>query len=290
MTPGHSKALFVSAYVGFLSITLLFILYQWAMGVPVLAWLGLLLSILPGVLYFSVLYLFKNIARTGIHMETGTRFTLFASLFALVSLDTSEFPVLVYVWVVVAALGWLVYVYWGTNLSDRKPAKVQVGQKMPDQHLKDHTGRSRALSDFFNAPAVFVFYRGNWCPFCVAQVKELARSYQLIREKGAHLVFISPQNEVHTTRLATSLKIPAVFLVDKNLAAAKTLGILHQNGTPTGLEVLGYTTDNVLPTVIVTDQGGIVRFLHETDNYRIRPEPETYLEMLNDSSIQTITQ
>lgn len=290
MISDRPKALFISAYVSFLCLTLLFILWQWGNGAPFLAWLGLFLSILPGVLYLSVLYLFKNIARTGVHMQTGTWFVLLANLFTLIQAkDVSPFVNTTSILAFMASLGWLGYVYWGTNLSNRTPATIQIGQKMPDLFMKDHTGRSCALSNFLNAPAIFVFYRGNWCPFCVAQVKELAKSYQMIREKGAHLVFVSPQNEKHTARLAASLKIPAVFLVDENLAAAKKLGILHQNGTPTGLEVLGYTTDNVLPTVVVTDKQGIVRFLHETDNYRIRPEPETYLEMLNNSSIQTGT-
>ena len=36
----------------------------------------------------------------------------------------------------------------------------------------------------------------------------------------------------------------------------------------------------MLPTVIVTDANGKVIWVHETDSYRIRPEPDTYLEVL----------
>jgi peroxiredoxin len=98
------------------------------------------------------------------------------------------------------------------------------------------------------------------------------------------LIFISPQGEGHTRSLAKKFDIPAIFLIDKGLRASKQLGILNKYGTPLGMEALGFSTDNVLPTLVVTDGKGIVRFADLTDNYRIRPEPETYLEVLDQSS------
>jgi beta-lactamase superfamily II metal-dependent hydrolase len=35
-----------------------------------------------------------------------------------------------------------------------------------------------------------------------------------------------------------------------------------------------------MPTVIITDKQGTVVWTHETDNYRVRPEPETFLEVI----------
>ena len=58
--------------------------------------------------------------------------------------------------------------------------------------------------------------------------------------------------------------------------AAKQLGIVHRWGTPMGLQMLGYESDTVLPTVILTDSRGIILFSDQTDNYRVRPEPEVF--------------
>ena len=33
------------------------------------------------------------------------------------------------------------------------------------------------------------------------------------------------------------------------------------------MQLLGYDSDTVLPTVIITDQGGRILWAHETDNY-----------------------
>jgi len=52
-----------------------------------------------------------------------------------------------------------------------------------------------------------------------------------------------------------------------------------------GMHLLGYDCDTVLPTVIITDKGGRVLWAHETDNYRIRPEPGIYLAVLTENRI-----
>ena len=48
----------------------------------------------------------------------------------------------------------------------------------------------------------------------------------------------------------------------------------------TGLQALGYASDTVMPTVVITAPGGRILWADETDNYRVRPEPDTYLAVL----------
>jgi hypothetical protein len=37
-----------------------------------------------------------------------------------------------------------------------------------------------------------------------------------------------------------------------------------------------------MPTVIITDEQGKIIFADLTDNYRVRPEPETFLRVLDE--------
>jgi hypothetical protein len=46
-----------------------------------------------------------------------------------------------------------------------------------------------------------------------------------------------------------------------------------------GMQMMGYDSETVLPTIIITGKDGKVIWTHETHNYRIRPEPEVYLEV-----------
>ena len=66
---------------------------------------------------------------------------------------------------------------------------------------------------------------------------------------------------------------------------ARQLGLVHEGGLPLGLQVLGFDGDTVLPTVIVTDASGLILFLDATDNYRGRPEPATFLRVLDAASV-----
>jgi peroxiredoxin len=129
-----------------------------------------------------------------------------------------------------------------------------------------------------------LFYRGNWCPFCTAQIEELAGAYRQLEESGVKIILISPQPAGKNQALASRFDIPLVFLRDPDNAAARQLGILHKWGTPLGLQLLGYGSDTVMPTVILTDASGHIVYSDQTDNYRVRPEPEVFAEILEKSA------
>ena len=40
-----------------------------------------------------------------------------------------------------------------------------------------------------------------------------------------------------------------------------------------------------MPTILITDAGGKLIFADLTDNYRVRPEPETFLKILDGVSL-----
>ena len=44
-----------------------------------------------------------------------------------------------------------------------------------------------------------------------------------------------------------------------------------------------------MPTVIITEAGGRILWVDETDNYRVRPEPQTYLDVLAATPLGTNT-
>ena len=71
-------------------------------------------------------------------------------------------------------------------------------------------------------------------------------------------------------------------MVDANNQVAQQLGIFAKNGLPLGLQVFGYENDTVLPTVLITDATGKIIFADLTDNYRMRPEPATFLAILDE--------
>lgn len=74
-------------------------------------------------------------------------------------------------------------------------------------------------------------------------------------------------------------------MTDEGNIAARALGIDNPDGLPMGMQMLGYDSETVLPTVIITDKNGQILWTHETDNYRVRPEPEVFLAVLRDHKV-----
>lgn len=205
----------------------------------------------------------------------GAGGTLLALLGAALGSTPALLPV---TYALLGFAGELLYVFWYSRL-DRAPSlALRVGQVLPEVELEDENRRRLSTAAFRGAPAVFLFYRGNWCPLCMAQIRELAEQYKELEARGAQVVLVSPQSHDQTRELAARFDVPFRFLVDPGSRAARQLGILHEAGVPLG--VSGYEPDTVFPTAIVTDAEGRIRLADQTDNYRVRPEPTTFLAAL----------
>ena len=144
---------------------------------------------------------------------------------------------------------------------------------MPEFSALDTNGKPVYGRDLLGKPALLMFYRGNWCPFCMIQIKELAAAYRELGDR-ARIVLISPQPASMTAKLAARFAVPFDFWVDTDNQAATVLGINHDLGLPAGMQALGYDSDTVLPTCIVIAADGTVLESDENQNYRVRPEPE----------------
>jgi len=156
---------------------------------------------------------------------------------------------------------------------------LAVGATLPDDvRFVEHGRGPITAADLRGRPTVLLFYRGNWCPLCMTQVGEIAARWREIESLGAQVALVSPQDERHTRALARRHEVAFRYLRDDGLAAARRLGIANPDGTPAGM--VGYESDTVLPTLVVTDADGRIVYADQTDNYRVRPAPETVLAAL----------
>lgn len=177
------------------------------------------------------------------------------------------------------ALGWLAYTRWYSWFDREQSAALTVGATLPgDLRFTEHGRGPIAAADLRGQPTVWLFYRGNWCPLCMAQVGEIAARWRDVEALGAQVVLVSPQDEAHTRSLAARHNVAFRYLRDEGLETARRLGIANDDGTPAGM--IGYESDTVLPTLVVTDGEGRIAYADQTDNYRVRPTPDTVLAAL----------
>ena len=275
------KALYISSYSTFVVVAALYCIYRAALG-PAVPWIGALLTTLPAALFFGRAFIVGDLPRTSAGMPT----VLLAAVVGAAIVGVSRFRGLTVdapaLGVAVAGVvGWLIYNYWYSHLDRPSETALVVGQPLPAFELETEEGEPIASTSFVGRPLLLLFYRGNWCPLCMAQIREVAAQYRQLEQSGVQVVCVSPQPHDNTRKLAAKFDVPFRFLVDKNNRAAQRLGIFAKDGLPFGLQALGYDRDTVLPTVVITDAAGKIIFADLTDNYRVRPEPSTFAAILN---------
>lgn len=180
-----------------------------------------------------------------------------------------------------ALVGNLLYVFWYSRFGRANNTLLEVGKTLPEFSLKDAFGNVVTSKEMGSQASLIMFYRGNWCPLCMAQIKEVAGQYRELENRGIKLYMVSPQSEGNTKGLAKRFDVNMNFLIDEDNKAADNLKIKAENGLPMGLQALGYDSDTVMPTVIMTNKEGKIIFADLTDNYRVRPEPEDFLRVFD---------
>lgn len=266
------KRYFPVPFITFLSVSSLYAIYQLFYSQAQLTWLGTLMVVAPMLGFFIALYI-TNMARSSQYLPIQLAFTAVGLLLSLVSLQSMSAVAIS----AVGSIGNMLYIFWYTPL-DRTNSHIQVNQSLPHFELHDTQGKAINLQEDNGQYQLLLFIRANWCPLCVAQVKELVDQYQQLQNLHCETYIISSQSEDNSAKLAQKMDAPIHFAVDKNNQAAKILGIEHIGGTPFGLP--GYEANTALPTAIIVAPNKQVIFAHQTDDYRLRPEPETFIQAI----------
>lgn len=279
------KSIFISSFMMFCLASAVFAVWMLGQGGNFIGWTGVMLTSLPFMSVISWLMIAKSKART------SSRFPIInvlgaigigLAVFAFIRQEVNFFAPLL---ATIGWLGFLLYAFWYSSLQRKPSESLKIGNRLPKFELKNVKGSIVSSTDLSDKPTILMFYRGNWCPLCMAQIKELASRYRELEDLGARIALVSPQPHTNTVELAKKFDVNFEFLTDEGNKAARILGIESENGIPMGMQMLGYESETVLPTVIITDKDGIVVWTHETDNYRVRPEPDVFLEVFQKHQI-----
>jgi peroxiredoxin len=243
--------------------------------------LGEMISSITIIIFFAGLFI-KPRARTSTLLKGFGLLIILGFIISLVDIlfnETNHIKNLVFSSLLI--LNWITYIKWYSVFNKRNKTIIKVGVKLPVFQLENLEKESVLSENFLGYYTIYIFYRGNWCPLCMAQIKEVIAEYKELEKRNVSMVLISPQPHSFTKSLADKHKVPFHFLTDVNGTAAKTLGIYQNTGIPAGFQVLGYDSDTVLPTVIITNPDGTIIFADLTDNYRVRPEPKVFLNIID---------
>lgn len=167
---------------------------------------------------------------------------------------------------------------------------VTVGSAAPDARLLDPDGVEVGLYEAIgDAPAVIVFYRGAWCPYCNITLRHYQENLlPSLQERGIRLVAISPQHPEGSAAAVANGGLEFTVLSDPANSLVDALGILTEPSgdaraahTELGFDVADSNADatgNIpFPTVLVLGRDRAVTFVDVKVDYTSRTEVPTIL-------------
>jgi peroxiredoxin len=179
----------------------------------------------------------------------------------------------------------------------REPAPevpIGPGAPAPDGQLLDAFGLPVTLhAALAGGPAVLVFYRGGWCPYCnLALATYQGQLLPELRRRGFGLIAVSPQKPDESLTLQEKKELTFTVLSDPGNVLAARFGIVM---TPSpdvieaqlklGLDLTQGNADGTtaipMPATVVIDADRIVRWIDVHPDYGTRSEVSDILAAIN---------
>ncbi|HZR33196.1 MAG TPA: peroxiredoxin-like family protein [Terriglobales bacterium] len=137
------------------------------------------------------------------------------------------------------------------------------GAQAPSFELPDQNGNLVSSASLLSGSKLVVcFFRGRWCPFCVAQMEAMNRIHPQIKKAGAELIAISPQTVRQGFFMQDQHGIHFPLLSDANNQVARQFGLVYR--VPEPQQKIYSTTFVNLP------------FINGEDSWEL-PAPGTYI-------------
>lgn len=169
---------------------------------------------------------------------------------------------------------------------------LREGSLAPDFVLPGADGSAVRLSELLrNGPALLVFYRGAWCPYCNFELRAYQQVLTQIKAKGASLVAISPQLPHGSLTMQQKNKLEFPVLSDVGSKVARSFGLTFElsprlqkvyRGFGNDLTKINGSEDWVLPipaTYVIASDFRIAK-AHVDVDYTVRMEPQEALDAL----------
>lgn len=173
-----------------------------------------------------------------------------------------------------------------TQLFAQTPLKV--GDSAPLFSARDNDGKQLDLKKILkeHKSVVLFFYRGQWCPYCNKQIKNLQDSLQVLTAKGAYVIGVSPETDANVSKTVAKTKATFSIISDKDYSVMKAYKVdyimeqgLADKYKKNGLDVAlaNGKTDYVLPVAAtyIIDQSGKIKYVFFDNDYKKRPSVKT---------------
>jgi len=170
---------------------------------------------------------------------------------------------------------------------------LKPGDSAPNFILPDAHGNAVALRALLlDGPAIVVFYRGSWCPYCSAELAAYHLALPEIRSRGARLVAISPEVPDASLTPDEIDNLGFEVLSDAGNRVARSFGLVYALDGESrnllsahGVDLSRYNADDSwelpVPAVYILDRSRQVVFASVDPDYRRRADPADVVAALD---------
>jgi peroxiredoxin len=170
---------------------------------------------------------------------------------------------------------------------------LKIGDKAPGFIATDNSGKSIALKSMLKShkAVVLFFYRGQWCPYCNKQIKQLQDSLQLLTAKGAYVIGVTPETSENINKTIDKTHASFSIIQDKGYKIMKAYQVNYIVDPAMFVKLKSYgvdleknngNTDHVLPVpaTYVIDSSGKIIYVHFDKDYTKRASVSSILATL----------
>lgn len=165
------------------------------------------------------------------------------------------------------------------------PAEIRpllVGAAAPDSPLRGMDGKPVTLKTALGGkPGVVIFYRGGWCPFCNAHLKEVKDAQDALTKLGYVTLALTPDRPEELAKTSAKHTLPYALLSDSAAAAAQAFGVAYRVDPETQKKLTAYGVDLKrssgetgdwlpVPAVFLIGRDGTVKFVYANPDYKVR--------------------
>lgn len=161
---------------------------------------------------------------------------------------------------------------------------LKVGDIAPDFTLLDTNGLPVSLYDVLKDHLVILsFFRGNWCPFCIAELRHYQEAINNDKIKSSTVIAVSPQTVNYNSQVSKQNDLQFKILCDQGNKIAEKYGlvfVLPENVRDlyksVGADLEIFNNDNTyklpIPATYVIDQNKKIIFASVDANYMERAD------------------
>jgi len=157
---------------------------------------------------------------------------------------------------------------------------VSVGNAVVDFTAPDDGGQPFPLARLRGRPFLLKFFRGHWCPYCVAELRRWEELRSELDARGIEIVTIcnDTPEQIRSGRSKHGLR--AVMLSDPQLAITDLYNLRNPKSFA---PKPGVIIPLPIPTTILVDGAGIVRWIDQSTDYMVRSDPGRVMAAIRES-------